>query len=115
VATKRDRSGSNLETAIQRVRAARKAAGLTQSELGEKLGMSRGGYSLLETGARIITLEDLFRLSRILGRPVEYLLGLDTGLSEDEGQLLAVYRSLGDPERRGLALRIVQSMVPPSE
>jgi hypothetical protein len=56
-------------------------------------------------------LEDLFRLARILGRPVEYFLGLDTGLTADEGQLLAHYRGASDAEARAMILRLVRSMV----
>ena len=91
---KRARTGNSLDLALRRVREARKAAGLTQEEMGDKLGMSRGGYGLLETGSRTITLEDLFNLSRILGWPVEYFLGLDTGLTEDEGHS---WRSIAVP------------------
>jgi HTH-type transcriptional regulator / antitoxin HipB len=109
--TKRSRTGNSLDLALRRVREARKAAGLTQEEMGDKLGMSRGGYGLLETGSRTITLEDLFNLSRILGRPVEYFLGLDTGLTEDEGQLLALYRGAADAAGRALILRLVRSML----
>ena len=111
VATKRDRAGDNLEIALRRVREARKEAGLSQAELGDKLGMSRAGYGHLESGTNLMTLEDLFQISRILGRPVEYFLGLDTELTEDEGQLLALYRTAPHDEARAFILRLVRSMV----
>jgi len=52
--------------------------------------------------------EQLFQLARILGRPVEHFLGLDTGLTEDESHLLAAYRTIRNPEWRDLVLDLVK-------
>jgi transcriptional regulator with XRE-family HTH domain len=111
VATRRDRSGENLGIALQRVRAARKAAGLSQTEMGERLGMSRAGYGHLESGTNLMTVEDLFRIAAVLGLPVEHLLGLDTELGEDEGRILALYRRARAAGLGGLALRQLAALV----
>jgi len=111
VATKRNRAGDIQEIATERLRTARRTAGLSQENVGKKLGLSRSGYGHLEDGSRLLTLDDLSNLSRILGRPIEYFLGQDTGLTEDEGQLLALYRAAEHDEVRALILRLIRSMV----
>lgn len=63
-------------TFASRLRAARKAAKLTQAGLAEKIGMTQGGYTQYENMKREPSLQTLFRLSRILKRPTDWLLGL---------------------------------------
>jgi len=87
---------------IRRVKQARGIAGLSQNELGNHLGLSKAGYGHYERGRQPFSIEQLFKLSRILGRSVEHFLGLDNGLTEDEDALLATYRSIGSPEIREL-------------
>ena len=96
---------------IERVRDARKEAGLSQEDIARQLGLTDGGYGHYERGRQSFTLEMLFQLGRILGRPVEYFLGLDTGLTDDEGRLLALYRAAPAGEPRAMVLRLVQSLV----
>lgn len=108
VATKRNRAGANQKTAVERIKAARRESGLSQEDVGRRLGLSRSGYGHLEDGSRLLTLDDLANLSRILGRPVEYFLGLDTGMTEDEGQLLAAYQSIDDDVAKRLVLAMVR-------
>jgi len=78
----------------QRIKAARKAAHLTQQDVADRLGMSDVGFGDIERGKSQPNIEYLFQLSSILGRSVEHLLGLDNGLSADEDELLARYRTL---------------------
>lgn len=100
---------NTLDTEIsRRVREARKSAGLSQEEVGEHLGLTRGGYGHYERGRQPFTVEQLFRLSRILGEPVEYFLGLDTELTSDEKKLLDYYRRIDPPELREVALESVR-------
>ena len=63
-----------------RVQAARKEAGLSQEDLGRRLGLSKGGYGQYERGLHPFTADQLFQLATILGRSVPSLLGLDNGL-----------------------------------
>jgi transcriptional regulator with XRE-family HTH domain len=75
-----------------RVREARKVAQLSQEDIARKLGLTDGGYGHYERGRQPFTLEMIFKLAIILGRPVTYFLGLDSGLAEDEDRVLALYR-----------------------
>ena len=51
----------------ERVAAARKAAGLTQEALGEKLGVSRQAVSKWESGASDPSTSNLLALARLYG------------------------------------------------
>lgn len=97
-------------TIVQRVRNAREDAGLSQGELAEHLGLTRAGYGHYERGRNVYTVEQLFQLSRVLGRSVEWFLGLDTDLADDEDQLLTAYRTIKDDAGKGLALRLLKDM-----
>ena len=50
-----------------RIQAGRKAAGLSQEALGERLGVSRQAVSKWESDAAIPELENLFAMSRMFG------------------------------------------------
>ena len=58
----------------ERVAAARKAAGLTQETLGEKLGVSRQAVSKWETGAADPSTANLLALAKLYGVSPEELL-----------------------------------------
>ena len=95
----------------ERVMRVREEAGMTKTEFAERLGLSKQGYQPYEKYEAPFSISHLFLVSRILGRPLEYFLGLDTGLTEDEGQLLASYRSTAADDVRAMILRAVRSMV----
>ena len=59
-----------------RLRHYRKAAGLSQQELGEKVYMSQRGISNYDTGARDISMPTLIRLAKVLEVTTDELLGL---------------------------------------
>jgi transcriptional regulator with XRE-family HTH domain len=94
----------------KRVIRAREDAGMDRSEVAKGLSLEYQSYSHYERGRFPFSIEHVFQLARILGRPVEYFLGLDTGLSADEGELLARYRGVGGAEARAMLLRLVRSM-----
>lgn len=58
----------------ERIAAARKAAGLTQEALGEKLGVSRQAVSKWESGASDPSTSNLLALARLYGISAEELL-----------------------------------------
>ncbi len=58
----------------ERVAAARKAAGLTQEALGEKLGVSRQAVSKWESGQAVPDLDTVAKLCLALGFSADYLL-----------------------------------------
>ena len=79
-----------------RARAARESLEpkLTQEELGAKIGLSKVGYGHYERGTQPFSVWHLYQLARVLGRPLEYFLGLTTELRLDEQTLLGAYRRL---------------------
>ena len=67
----------------ERVAAARKAAGLTQEALGEKLGVSRQAVSKWESGQAVPDLDTVAKLCLALGFSADYLLfGRETAPAE---------------------------------
>ena len=58
----------------ERIAAARKAAGLTQEALGEKLGVSRQAVSKWESGQAVPDLDTVAKLCLALGFSADYLL-----------------------------------------
>lgn len=93
---------------IRRVRDARDALGLTQEQVGAALSLSKYGYGHYEREVQPFTVDQLFTLSRVLGRSVEWFLGLETGLSEREDHLLTIYKGLS-PTARGLLLDMAET------
>lgn len=96
-----------------RIRAQRKAAGLTQAELAEAVGLSQGQVSNLENGDRTISLEWLRRIARALGCAVADLLDDADNpdrLAGDERAIIEQLRA-ADPELRELAADTVAAMI----
>lgn len=100
--------GNRIEAIARRVRTARREQGLNQEDLAEQLGLTRSGYGHYESGRQEFSVNMLFSLSAILGRPVTWLLGIETDLAEDESELLHAYRSIEDEALRRLALKVVK-------
>ncbi|MBD2705529.1 helix-turn-helix transcriptional regulator [Spirosoma sp. BT702] len=64
-----------LQKAVgETVRAARKEAGLTQSELGELAGMKQPNIAALEKGKGNLSLDQLEKIAVALGKDVKVLL-----------------------------------------
>lgn len=90
-----------------RVIEAREKAGLTREEVAARLSLKEGSYGHYERKRSAFTIDYLFRLSRILGKSVAWFLGLETGLTTDEDELLTLYRALPD-NLRALALDTIK-------
>lgn len=72
-------------TLARQIQALRKEKGLSQEELGEKLGVARQSVSKWESGATIPELDKLIAMSRLFGVSVGSILGLEeTGEPERE-------------------------------
>jgi transcriptional regulator with XRE-family HTH domain len=115
MATKRNRRGDIQEGVSTRLRAARKAANLTQDEVGRRLGISRAGYGHLEDGSRSMTLDDLVTLAQIVGQSPAFLLGMASELTPDEDQLLAAYRAINSERQRRLVVDLAMLAAKPEE
>lgn len=94
-----------------RIRLAREAAGLSQTDMGKKLGLTKAGYGHYERGRQPFTVDMLFQLARILGRPVEHFLGLETGLTGREERVLALFRMAESAGYGDLVIGVVHASV----
>ena len=129
----------------QRLKAARKACKLTQSQVAEILGIDRSAYTYYETGKTSPSFANLLRLASVFKVDASWLLGgtaSDSGtgfladgedvfsvhqaisqsgmseLSKEERQFVAYYRAMkGEGKEQALleALRQVRDSDPPSQ
>ena len=74
------------QTLGRRIQEARKAAGLSQESLGERLGVSRQAVSKWEADAAVPELENLIAMSRIFGVTIGALLGVEPEAAEDRSE-----------------------------
>jgi transcriptional regulator with XRE-family HTH domain len=61
----------------QRIRAARRDAGMSQGQLAQSLSTTQSAISLYEAGQRSVGIDMLLNVARILNRPLHYFLGED--------------------------------------
>jgi transcriptional regulator with XRE-family HTH domain len=106
--SKKDDMASYQEAIAGRVRDARKAAGLSQAEVAEQLGLTDAGYGHYERGRQVFTIDMLVDLGRLFRQPLQYFLGLDSTLTPQEEQLLAAFRAVETEQLRALMLDMVQ-------
>ena len=66
----------NLEIFAKRVKELRKQRRLSQTELGEVLGLTHKSISTIESGLRGPTIENLILLAKFFEVSTDYLLGL---------------------------------------
>ena len=103
---------------MNRIKEARKRAGIKQTDLCTRLGVSQGALSGWENGRYDPGASVWLRLSQILGVSLEYLMGGDcredaagaSALDEDERQLLAGFHSL-DARGRAAVLDALRSQL----
>lgn len=65
----------------------RKNNGLTQSELGRRVGLSKAVVSKYETGIGYPNFETLIRIAKYFGVTTDYLLGEEKGKTVDVSEL----------------------------
>ena len=94
----------------ERLRAARKEKGLTQSELADRLGISFVGVSQWESGKRNPKKETLIRLAAVLEVPVSYF--TETATLDDDEALEFLSRSWSHADYQ---LTLLQHTGGPSE
>ena len=70
------------QTLGRRIQEGRKAAGLSQESLGERLGVSRQAVSKWEADTSVPELENLIAMSRIFGVTIGALLGVEPAAEE---------------------------------
>lgn len=67
----------------QRIRTARRDAGMSQGQLATALNTTQSAISLYEAGQRSVGIDMLLNVAKILNRPLHYFLG-------DDGEMLYV-------------------------
>ncbi len=76
-----------------RVRTARKAAGISRRELSERSGVSPRYLAQLEGGTGNVTIGILKRIALALSLPVEIFVGADDPLAAEAARVAALYRT----------------------
>lgn len=94
----------------RRVRQAREKAGLSQREVAERLGLSEVGYGHYERLSQPFGIHQLYELSRILSRPITYFLDIPSKYSNDEEQLVFLYRHINDDKLKETAIELVRRL-----
>lgn len=96
-----------------RVKRFRKANGLTQQQLAERVGVTQSAIAAWESGKREVpTGNNLLRLSEVLGFEADKLIGAagDSPMAPlEEAQLLAAFRAL-PKDKQLLAIRLVEAL-----
>lgn len=98
--------GPEYETFGRNVAIARVALGLSQYDVAAKLGMTQSTYSGYETGTRKVPLSVIIKISEILHRTPDELLGTKFPiqnnnflLSDLEKEIIKKFRTLNNGER----------------
>jgi transcriptional regulator with XRE-family HTH domain len=76
----------------------RREAGLTQAELGRRIGTTQAAISKIETGRTVPGLELLDRIATTIGRSITLTLGAEPDRPSMEERRRRVRRALGDFE-----------------
>lgn len=106
----------------QRLREARLLAGLSQSELGSRVGVTFQAVQKYESGENRLSASRLLAVAGLLGKPVSYFFdelsasgpGVDpTGLTVKEIKLLRYYRNIGRADMRDWLLKMARSLGEP--
>jgi transcriptional regulator with XRE-family HTH domain len=103
----------------QRIRQTRKSLGMSQTELGKKVGVSYQQIQKYENGKSHPSVERLTQITDALDMPVRDLLGINTppadfpgaGLDEKEFEVLNLMRKIKDDDLREGVLKVVQRLV----
>ena len=99
------------QTLGRRIQEARKAAGLSQESLGERLGVSRQAVSKWEADAAVPELENLIAMSRIFGVTIGALLGVEPAAEEPAEEEAAETSGEEAEELSGRELAAVEAIV----
>ena len=97
-----------------RVRAARKAKGLTQDEFAQKMGLSQGQVSRHEKGVTELSIGQLEKISRLLDVDLPYFLNMEGSgspkLSEDALEIALLWERL-EPEQKTAAKVMLKGLL----
>lgn len=107
-------SFSRMEDMPNRILELRRAAGLSQEELGFRVGVSKMQISGMERGKRELSLTMMRRLAEVLSCSVADILADEDNpmrLATNERQLLSRFRSADADQRQNIE-RVTEALVP---
>ncbi len=84
------KADSNLYDISEKLKNLRVNKGLTQKQLGEFIGLSKGTVSNYERGAKLPTIETLKILATYFNVPSDYLLGIDEDSNIEPDNLINI-------------------------
>ena len=89
-----------------RIKAHRKAQGMTREQFAEKCGLSVQSVGKIESGTRNFRIQSLVSISQVLGLSSDYLLGL-SDFSDDENFQLLLSRL--DTDDKNFIRRVIEA------
>lgn len=115
-----DREGKGLGGRIRRYR---ELAGLSQADLGDKLGVSYQQIQKYERGANRMSVDSLVKVARFLGQPLSAFVDTDgkggsvseprpdygTPATKEERELLRAWREVSDDKVRAASLLLLKA------
>ena len=97
--------------AAENVARKRRACGLTQAQMAERLGVEKESISRMESGKIMLNLERLQQFSQIFGCSVSELLSESSSEAVDQAHAIAEMISPLPPEERSAVVRFVGEAV----
>jgi len=103
----------------RQVRLARELAGLTQTEVGQHIGMSFQVVQKYEHGEIRVSASRLFQFARLLNKSIDYFFdalgGRGSGgdandMSQDEIELIRAFRLIADPDVQQRLLQLFRGI-----
>jgi transcriptional regulator with XRE-family HTH domain len=85
-----------------RIRLAREAKDLNQTQLGDAVGVGQTAVSMWERGNNNVGIEDIKNIAKVTGAPQVWIAFGDDAIPEDEARLLAAYRNSDEAKRSAL-------------
>lgn len=82
-----------------RIKEVREALAVSQSELAEKIGISRSQLSLIESGARNLSAERQRKVAEALGVEPTELVDFDAPSADEEAAIIEAYRLMAPKQR----------------
>jgi transcriptional regulator with XRE-family HTH domain len=89
---------NTTEQIAQRIREAREYLGLSQGAVADAVGVPRPSISMMESGQRKVSAEELRKLAKLYRKPYEYFLGEDVvdENAESTESVTALFRAAKD-------------------
>lgn len=103
----------------RQVRLARELAGLTQTEVGQRIGMSFQVVQKYEHGEIRVSASRLFQFARLLNKSIDYFFdalddrsraGDASTMGEDEIDLIGAFRLIADPDVQQRLLQLLRGI-----